>query len=167
MPLKVGLLFGVTFERFPGDRSRSAVCWRPLLTRGANSPGCSASSFVLPSCAFIRLVGTFSCAERLALLVAPRCRIHIGRRASLRSSDSSHLPALLASAEKPIPAIGLEARNKQSWRHFEPLENLSRSRIDSPRSLSSPSEVACQSSPSTQVTPVTKRLDSMVQRSPL
>jgi hypothetical protein len=31
-------------------------------------------------------------------------------------------------------------------------------------SLSSPSQVACQSSPSTQVTPVTKRLDSMVRR---
>ena len=32
------------------------------------------------------------------------------------------------------------------------------------KSLSSPSKVACQSSPSTQVTPVTKRLDSMVRR---
>src|SRR5205823_14086671 len=31
-------------------------------------------------------------------------------------------------------------------------------------SLSSPSQVPCQSSPSTQVTPVTKRLDSMVRR---
>src|SRR5918992_3991248 len=31
-------------------------------------------------------------------------------------------------------------------------------------SLSSPSQVACQSSPSTHVTPVTKRLDSMVRR---
>src|SRR5213596_1252294 len=32
------------------------------------------------------------------------------------------------------------------------------------KSLLSPSQVACQSSPSTQVTPVTKRLDSMVRR---
>src|SRR5262249_49467140 len=32
------------------------------------------------------------------------------------------------------------------------------------KSLSPPSRVACQSSPSTQVTPVTKRLDSMVRR---
>src|SRR5262245_36107805 len=32
------------------------------------------------------------------------------------------------------------------------------------RSLSSPSQVPCQSSPSTQVTPVTKRLDSIVRR---
>ena len=32
------------------------------------------------------------------------------------------------------------------------------------RSLSSPSQVPCHSSPSTQVTPVTKRLDSMVRR---
>ena len=32
------------------------------------------------------------------------------------------------------------------------------------KSLCSPSQVACQSSPSTQVTPVTKRLDSMVRR---
>jgi hypothetical protein len=31
-------------------------------------------------------------------------------------------------------------------------------------SLSSPSQVPCQSSPSTQVTPVTKRLDSIVGR---
>ena len=31
-------------------------------------------------------------------------------------------------------------------------------------SLSSPSQVPCHSSPSTQVTPVTKRLDSMVRR---
>jgi hypothetical protein len=31
-------------------------------------------------------------------------------------------------------------------------------------SLSSPSQVPCQSSPSIQVTPVTKRLDSMVRR---
>jgi predicted dithiol-disulfide oxidoreductase (DUF899 family) len=35
------------------------------------------------------------------------------------------------------------------------------------KSLSSPSEVACQSSPSIQVTPVTKRLDSMVRRTHL
>src|SRR4029450_5562200 len=33
-------------------------------------------------------------------------------------------------------------------------------------SLSSPSQVPCQSSPSTQVTPVTKRLDSLVRRTP-
>src|SRR5713226_6994701 len=32
------------------------------------------------------------------------------------------------------------------------------------KSLSSPSQVACQSSPSIQVTPVTKRLDSIVRR---
>ena len=32
------------------------------------------------------------------------------------------------------------------------------------KSLSSPSQVPCQSSPSTQVTPVTKRLDSIVRR---
>src|SRR2546426_189492 len=32
------------------------------------------------------------------------------------------------------------------------------------KSLSLPSQVPCQSSPSTQVTPVTKRLDSMVRR---
>src|SRR6202008_3278514 len=32
------------------------------------------------------------------------------------------------------------------------------------RSLASPSQVPCQRSPSTQVTPVTKRLDSIVRR---
>ena len=42
-----------------------------------------------------------------------------------------------------------------------PLPFADRSRR---RSLSSPSQVPCQSSPSTQVTPVTKRLDSMVRR---
>ena len=35
---------------------------------------------------------------------------------------------------------------------------------DQPASLSSPSQVPCHSSPSTQVTPVTKRLDSIVRR---
>src|SRR5882762_4037257 len=51
---------------------------------------------------------------------------------SLGPADGSHLPAPSSSAEELIAAIGLEARNAHSWRHLEPLEDLSRSRIDSP-----------------------------------
>jgi hypothetical protein len=55
------------------------------------------------------------------------------RSASPRPADGSHLPALSAPAEEPIAAIGLEPRHADSGRHLEPLENLSRPRIDSPQ----------------------------------
>src|SRR6266404_1039853 len=47
-------------------------------------------------------------------------------------ADGSHLPARCSSAEELIAAIGLEPRHAHSGRHFEPLQDLSRSRIDSP-----------------------------------
>src|ERR1700676_1018636 len=56
-----------------------------------------------------------------------------GRGASPGSADGSHLPAASASAEKLIAAIGLEPRHAYSGRHLEPLQDLSRSRIDSPQ----------------------------------
>src|SRR5262245_4646226 len=53
-------------------------------------------------------------------------------RASFWSADGSHLPAASASAEEAIAAIGLEPRHACSSRHLEPLQHLSRSRIDPP-----------------------------------
>src|SRR5208337_3496902 len=47
-------------------------------------------------------------------------------------ADGSELPAPSSAAEKPITAIGLEPRHAHSRRHLEPLQDLSRSRIDSP-----------------------------------
>src|SRR5437879_2676330 len=54
-------------------------------------------------------------------------------RTSLGPADGSHLPAPSASAEELIAAIGLEPRHAHSGRHLEPLQDLSRSRIDSPQ----------------------------------
>src|SRR5512143_324816 len=56
-----------------------------------------------------------------------------GRGASPGSADGSHLPAASASAEELIAAIGLEPRHADSLRHLEPLQDLSRARIDSPQ----------------------------------
>jgi hypothetical protein len=56
-----------------------------------------------------------------------------GRGTSPGSADGSHLPAASASAEELIAAIGLEPRHAYSRRHLEPLQDLSRSRIDSPQ----------------------------------
>jgi hypothetical protein len=53
------------------------------------------------------------------------------RGASLGPADGPHLAATSPSAEEQIAAIGLEPRNAHSGRHLEPLQNLSRSRIDS------------------------------------
>jgi hypothetical protein len=53
-----------------------------------------------------------------------------GRGASPGSADASHLAAASASAEEEIAAIGLEPRHVDSRRHLEPLQDLSRSRID-------------------------------------
>src|SRR5712672_3630181 len=48
-------------------------------------------------------------------------------------ADGSHLPAASASAEELIAAIGLEPRHGHAGRHLDPLQDLSRSRIDSPQ----------------------------------
>src|SRR5258705_13751189 len=53
--------------------------------------------------------------------------------ASPGPADGPHLSALSPSAEEPIAAIGLEPRHARSGRHLEPLQDFSRSRIDSPQ----------------------------------
>src|SRR5436309_6024495 len=58
-----------------------------------------------------------------------------------------------SSPETPTPG-GISSRSRTS-----PVRGSTRR-----KSLSSPSQVPCHSSPSTQVTPVTKRLDSIVRR---
>ncbi len=55
------------------------------------------------------------------------------RGASPGPADGPHLPAPASSAEELIAAIGLEPRNAHSGRHLEPLQDLSRSRIDPPQ----------------------------------
>src|SRR5437867_1107210 len=55
------------------------------------------------------------------------------RGPSLGPADGPHLPARSSSAEELIAAIGLEPRNAHSGRHLEPLQDLSRSGIDSPQ----------------------------------
>src|SRR6267378_2155823 len=57
----------------------------------------------------------------------------IRRGDSLGPADGSYLPAPSSSAEELIAAIGLEPRHAYSGRHLEPLQDLSRSRIDSPQ----------------------------------
>ena len=64
------------------------------------------------------------------------------RSAPSDSSPDTHTPGGISSCSRTLPLCGSIRRN----------------------SLCSPSHVPCQSSPSTQVTPVTKRLDSMVRR---
>ena len=59
---------------------------------------------------------------------------HSGRfRARLRAANGPHLAAAAAAAEEPIAAIGFEPRYARSGRHLEPLQDLSRSRIDAPQ----------------------------------
>src|SRR5215510_2939012 len=55
-----------------------------------------------------------------------------GRGLSPGSADRSHLPAVSASAEELIAAIGFEPRHTRSTWHLEPFQNLSGSRIDAP-----------------------------------
>src|SRR5713101_10152681 len=58
------------------------------------------------------------------------------RGASPGPADGSHLPAPSSSAEALIAAIGLEPRNAHSGRHLKLLQDLFRSRIDSPANRS-------------------------------
>src|SRR6185436_3266953 len=53
--------------------------------------------------------------------------------ASPGPAHGPHLPAPASPAEEQIAAIGLEPRNVYSRRHLEPLQDLSRSRIDPPQ----------------------------------
>src|SRR5262245_47404321 len=54
------------------------------------------------------------------------------RGAAPGPADGSHLPAPSSSAEELLAASGLEPRNFHSGWHLEPLQDLSRARIDSP-----------------------------------
>src|SRR5687768_5887010 len=60
-------------------------------------------------------------------------RYHKAPTAPSSAADGSHLPAASAAAEEPIAAVGLEPRHVHSRRHLEALQDLSRSRIDSPQ----------------------------------
>src|SRR5262249_40281191 len=66
------------------------------------------------------------------LLARSSLLLRLGRGASPGSPDGSHLSAASASAEEPIAAIGLEPRHAHARRHLDPLQDLSRSRIDPP-----------------------------------
>ena len=68
---------------------------------------------------------------RSGLGSAPRPRPSCG--APLGPSDSPHLPAPASAAKELIAAIGLESRNARPGRHLETLQDLTRSRIDSPQ----------------------------------
>ena len=63
-----------------------------------------------------------------------------------------------------VAAVGLEPRDAGPRRHVEHARTSPVSGSIRRSSLSSSSQVPCHSSPSTQVTPVTKRFDSMVRR---
>ena len=86
------------------------------------------------------------------------------QRARFGRANGAHLAALAAAAEEPIAAIGLEPGHVHSRRHLEALEHLAGSRIDAPHIALVAFQVPCHSSPSTHVTPVTKRFDSIVRR---
>src|SRR5580765_883824 len=48
-------------------------------------------------------------------------------------ADDPHLAAFSSPAEEPIAAVGLEPRHAHPRRHLEFLQDLSRSRVDSPQ----------------------------------
>src|SRR5213593_460709 len=87
-------------------------------------------------------------------VAAPR----LGRRTALTfpllpPAQNNRSPPSDSSPDTPTPG-GISSLSRTS-----PVRGSTRL-----KSLSSPSQVPCQSSPSTQVTPVTKRLDSIVRR---
>src|SRR6266567_4038599 len=77
--------------------------------------------------------GTIPCRRLFARGVDGDLGAAAHRGASPGRADGSHLPAASASAEELIAAIGLEPRHAHSGRHLESLQDLSRSRIDSPQ----------------------------------
>src|SRR5262245_12187029 len=70
--------------------------------------------------------------RRLARGVGGGLGAAAGRGATAGAADSAHLPSVLAATEEPVAAVGLETRHMHARRHHEPLQDLSRSRIDSP-----------------------------------
>src|SRR5262249_57828346 len=90
--------------------------------------------------------------------VVPHGRRRLGRRTVLTlplgpPPQKNRSPPSDSSPETPTPR-GISSASSTS-----PVRGSTRL-----TSLSSPSQVPCQTSPSTQVTPVTKRLDSIVRR---
>src|SRR6266849_3919228 len=88
----------------------------------------------------------------------PAAEPRLGRRTALTfpllpPPQKNRSPPSDSSPDMPTPG-GISSLSRTS-----PVRGSTRL-----KSLSSPSQVPCQSSPSTQVTPVTKRLDSMVRR---
>ena len=84
---------------------------------------------------------------------------------SLRTSHGTDLSARTAAAMEEVRPVGLQAADADALRHREPLEHGAALRVDAAElALVGLPQVPCHSSPSTQVTPVTKRLDSMVRR---
>src|SRR6202790_2306858 len=69
----------------------------------------------------------------LGMKLNPAAASPLDLSASLGPADGPHLSAATSSAEELIAAIGLEPRHLHSGRHLEPLQDLSRSRIDSPQ----------------------------------
>src|SRR5438093_3725156 len=88
----------------------------------------------------------------------PAAETRLGRRTALTfplfpPPQKNRSPPSDSSPETPTPG-GISSLSRIS-----PVRGSTRL-----KSLSSPSEVPCQSSPSIHVTPVTKRLDSIVRR---
>src|SRR5208283_4420628 len=90
---------------------------------------CSSTAFIFGKMRGHHSVGP----PRLLAGGVDRSRTAAGRGAAPGPADGSYLPAASASAEEPIAAIGLEPRHAHSGRHLELLQDLSRSRIDSPQ----------------------------------
>src|SRR5579884_2453167 len=76
------------------------------------------------------------------------------------SADGSDLAARSAATEEAVAAVGLQSGDAGPGRHHERFQHRPRFRIDAPQLAPPSSQVPCQSWPSIQVTPVTKRLDS-------
>src|SRR5215470_13966208 len=101
------------------------------------------------------LIGRF---DYLPLEPPPNAEPRLGRRTALTfpvppPPQKNRSPPSDSSPETFTPG-GISSNSRTS-----PVRGSTRL-----KSLSSPSQVACQSSPSIQVTPVTKRLDSIVRR---
>src|SRR5256885_1549885 len=85
--------------------------------------------FVAPANFFRPLVGmTRGAARGLSRAAAVSASSAWSRRGP---TDGPHLPASAASTVEPIASVGLEPRHAHAGWHVEPLQDFSRSRIDS------------------------------------
>ena len=146
-------------------RPSSACCWPRSTSRCG--PARSGPGRLRPGARRVRAAGVLGLAPWLVVLMAAVAGAVLARGGFASSAWAGGRPSpsrCASSAEELIAAVGLEPRNV----HSGGISSISRTapvrgstRLNS---LSSPSQVPCQSSPSTQVTPVTKRLDSIVRR---